>query len=177
MSPDIFVSPEGCLIADPLSSQALQAAVAAMGFELVELQVSGPDSRPTVRLRIDVPGGGKPGHGVSAEDCVRVSRALERALEASGAVGPAWRLEVSSPGIERPVRFAEHWQRYLGRRVRVKLLGTPGVREATILAVPDPEHVTLALPEGESTLALDRIREATLVVDWSRYRNRDAGEG
>ena len=165
------------MVADPLSTESLRSAVADLGFELVEPQLSGPDSRRTMQLRIDLPGGGGPGRGVTTADCALVSRALERQLEAAGAVGPHWRLEVSSPGIERPVRFAEHWQRYVGHSVRVKAMGRPGRFEGRIVGVPDASHVTLALADGEETFALDRIREATLVVDWSRYGKREAGEG
>jgi ribosome maturation factor RimP len=178
VSPDIFVSPEASLvIADPLSTESLRRAVADLGFELFELQVSGPDSRRTMQLRIDLPGGGGPGRGVTTADCAVVSRALERQLEAAGAVGPRWRLEVSSPGIERPVRFPEHWRRYIGREVRVKAMGVPGRVTGRIVALPDESQVTLALADGEVTFALDRIREATLVVDWSRYGKREVGEG
>jgi ribosome maturation factor RimP len=165
------------MVADPLSTESLRSAVADLGFELVELQLTGPDSRRTMHLRIDLPGGGSPGRGVTTADCAVVSRALERQLEAAGAVGPHWRLEVSSPGIERPVRFPEHWERYAGRTVRVKVMGRPGRLEGAIVALADPGHVTLALAGGEETFALDRIREATLVIDWSRYGTREAGEG
>ena len=178
VSPDIFVSPEASLvIADPLSTESLRRAVADLGFELVELQVSGPDSRRTMQLRIDLPGGGGLGRGVTTADCAVVSRALERQLEAAGAVGPHWRLEVSSPGIERRVRFPEHWQRYVGHEVRVKVMGVPGRLTGRIVALPDASHVTLAIVDEEVTFALDRIREATLVVDWSRYGKREVGEG
>jgi ribosome maturation factor RimP len=165
------------MVADPLSTESLRSAVADLGFELVELQLSGPDSRRTMHLRIDLPGGGGPGRGVTTADCAVVSRALERQLEAAGAVGPHWRLEVSSPGIERPVRFPEHWQRYVGRAVRVKAMGRPGRIEGHIVSMPDSGHVTLAVAGGEETFALDRIREAILVVDWSHYGKREAGEG
>lgn len=164
------------MIADPLSTESLRKAVDDLGFELVELQLSGPDSRRTMQLRIDLPGGGGPRLGVTMADCAIVSRALERQLEAAGAVGPHWRLEVSSPGIERPVRFPEHWRRFIGRSVRVKAMGRPGRIEGSIVGMPDAAHVTLALASGEETFALDRIREATLVVDWSHYGTREAGE-
>ena len=178
VSPDIFVSPEaGLLTADPLSAESLRSAVADLGFELVELQVSGPDSRRTMQLRIDLPGGGGPGRGVTTADCAVVSRALERQLQAAGAEGPHWRLEVSSPGIERPVRFPEHWQRYVGREVRVKAMGVPGRLTGRIVALPDSTRVTLVVAGEEVTFALDRIRAATLVVDWSRYGKREVGEG
>ncbi len=152
---------------DQLSPEALRAAVAGLGFELVDVRVAGPASRPVVRIRIDLPGGGRPGAGVTTEDCQRVSRALEASLEEAGAVGPQYTLEVSSPGIERPVRFAEHWRRYVGRAVRLKAAGISGRPAATIVAVPDDGHVELAIGTAHHVLALEAIREATLVVDWS----------
>ena len=83
---------------------------------------------------------------------------------------------MSSPGIERPVRFPEHWQRYVGREVRLKAMGVSGVRTARIVAVPDALHVTLDMGGETATLALEAIRDATLVYDWSRQGNREAGE-
>ncbi len=152
---------------DQLSPEALRAAVDGLGFELVDVRVAGPASRPEIRLRIDVPGGGRPGAGITTDDCQRVSRALEALLEEAGAVGPQYALEVSSPGIERPVRFADHWRRYAGREVRLKAAGLAGRPVARIVAVPDDEHVELAIGAEHHTLALETIREATLVVDWS----------
>ncbi len=152
---------------DLLSPEALRAAVDELGYELVDVQASGPASRRLIRIRIDVPGGGRPGAGVTTEDCQRVSRSLEASLEGAGAVGDQYTLEVSSPGIERPVRFAEHWRRYLGREVRLKAVGVRGKPVARIEAVPDDGHVDLSIGGERRTLPLAAIREATLVVDWS----------
>jgi ribosome maturation factor RimP len=152
---------------DPLSPEALRAAVDGLGYELVDARVVGPASRRTIRLRIDVSGGSRPGAGVTTEDCQRVSRALESSLEGDGAVGPQYTLEVSSPGIERPLRFAEHWRRYLGREVRIKATGVSGRATARIAAVPDDRHVELMFGAERRTMPLEAIREATLVVDWS----------
>lgn len=159
-----------------LTTDVLRETIAGLGFELVDVRVGGSTSKRVIRIRMDVPGGGRPGHGVTSSDCQHVSRTLEAALEAAGAVGPQWELEVSSPGIERPVRFPEHWQRYVGREVRLKAMGVPGVRKARIVAVPDAAHVTLDMGGETATLALEAIREATLVHDWSRQGNREAGE-
>lgn len=148
-----------------LMPDGLRALIEPLGYELVDVRLGGTAARRLVQVRIDVPGGGRPGHGIGSGDCERVSRALERALEEAGAVGPSWTLEVSSPGIERPVRFVEHWRRYVGRRVRLKATGLTGKREATIVAVPDETHVTLTIGADETTLPLDAIRDATLVAD------------
>ena len=155
------------MTATPLTAEALRAAVSELGYELVDVQLTGPAARRVVKLRIDRPGGSTPGQGVTSDDCQRVSRAIERDLEGAGAVGPAWHLEVSSPGIERPVRFVEHWRRYVGRQVRLRARELGGTPVASIVAVPDDAHVTLNIGGSEKTMPLDAIREATLVVDWS----------
>jgi ribosome maturation factor RimP len=152
---------------DPLDPETLATIVAELGYELVDVRAGGPPGRRLIRIRIDVPGGGRPGAGVTTEDCQRVSRALEQRLEAAGAVGPRYELEVSSPGIERPVRFPEHWRRYQGRQVRLRATGVSGKVTATIMAVPDDRHVELMMDGERRALPLEAIKEATLVVDWS----------
>jgi ribosome maturation factor RimP len=141
--------------------------IASLGFELVDLRRAGTLDRPILQLRVDRPHS-TPGHGITAEECASISRGLERLLEARGLVGPRYVLEVSSPGVERPLRWPEHWRRYIGRRVRLRALGVSGRPEVEILGVPDDGHVQVRLPDGtEPTLALNDIREAHLTYDWA----------
>jgi ribosome maturation factor RimP len=95
-------------------------------------------------------------------------------------VGPRYVLEVSSPGLERPLRWPEHWRRFIGRRARVRAQPLGGRRAVEIVAVPDDEHVILRTEQGEQvSLALDAISEATLLVDWAtvgRKRSPDSLE-
>jgi ribosome maturation factor RimP len=142
--------------------------LAGLGFELVDLQRAGTRDRPVLKLRVDRPES-SPGHGVTTEDCATVSRSLERFLESRGLVGPRYVLEVSSPGVERPLRWPEHWRRFVGQQARVRSAELEGRPTVTIVAVPDDGHVVVRLADGsERTLALERIREANLAVDWSR---------
>lgn len=146
--------------------------VAALGFELVDLQRAGTRDRPVLKLRVDRTDS-RPGHGVTTEDCAAVSRSLERFLESRGLVGPRYVLEVSSPGVERPLRWPEHWRRFVGSQARVRSAELEGRPTVTIVAVPDEAHVTVRLDDGaERTLALDAIREAHLAIDWSRLGRR-----
>jgi ribosome maturation factor RimP len=88
-------------------------------------------------------------------------------------VGPRYVLEVSSPGVERPLRWPEHWRRFIGRHARVRAAGLPGRQRVEILAVPDPEHVVVRREDGsEVTLDLDDIREATLVAEVEVFGKR-----
>jgi ribosome maturation factor RimP len=146
--------------------QLIREHVEALGFDLADLRRTGTLERPILHLRVDRPDS-SPGHGVTADDCVTVSRSLERFLESKGLVGPRYVLEVSSPGIERPLRWPEHWRRFVGHRARVRAAGLPGHPTVEIVAVPDDDHVVVRLPDGvEQTLALADVRDANLAHEW-----------
>lgn len=144
----------------------VRGRVAALGFELVDLRASGSGTRARVQIRVDRPDS-TPGHGVTIDDCATISRALESWLDESRVLGTRYVLEVSSPGIERPVRWPEHWRRFVGREVRVRV-PERGRIQATIVRVVD-ERVTLR-PTGETVeleVPLAEARGATLVADWA----------
>lgn len=144
----------------------IRGTLESLGFELVDLRQMGTPSRPVLKVRADRQGADH-GAAITTDDCAVLSRALERRLEAEGAVGATYVLEVSSPGVERPVRFPEHWRRYIGRRVTLKAAGVPGRPTAVIRGVPDDATVEVELPGGEQVrLALESVKEATLVYDW-----------
>lgn len=146
--------------------------IAGLGFELVDLRRVGTVERPILQVRVDRPDS-RPGHGITADDCAGISRSLERFLESRAMVGPRYVLEVSSPGIERPLRWPEHWRRFIGRRARVRAEPLGGRREVEILAVPDDGHVAVRRDDGtEVTLALAEVREATLVAEPGLPRKR-----
>jgi ribosome maturation factor RimP len=140
--------------------------LAELGFELADLQRTGTRDRPVLKIRIDRPDS-RPGQGVTTADCTVASRALERYLERRGDVGPRYVLEVSSPGLERPLVWADAWRRFVGHRAKVRSRELEGRPTVEILAVPDDGHVSVRLPDGaERTLALAAIKDATLAVDW-----------
>src|SRR5207248_6671079 len=88
------------------------------GLELVDVEFAGPGGHPTLRLYIDKVGG-----GVTLDDCTQVSRALSAALDVEDPIAGRYELEVSSPGLDRPLRTREHFERFLGSKVRVKTYG------------------------------------------------------
>ncbi|MEP7175549.1 MAG: ribosome maturation factor RimP [Gemmatimonadales bacterium] len=151
-----------------MSVDALLAPIrdhlAGLGFELVDLRRVGTRERPILQVRVDRPDS-RPGQGITAGDCAGISRSLERFLESSAMVGPRYALEVSSPGIERPLRWPEHWRRFIGRRARVRAEALGGRCEVEIVGVPDDEHVTVRMDGGpDVTVPLAAIRDARLVM-------------
>ncbi len=142
--------------------EAFRTRLEALGFDLADLRIGGTPNRPLVQVRIDCPP-----RNVTVEDCSRVSRALEQWLDADagGLLGNRYVLEVSSPGIERPVRWHRHWARFVGRDVNVKLAGMGRVR-ARIVAVPTEETVVLQ-PQGgaEREYRLSDVKDARLAGD------------
>jgi ribosome maturation factor RimP len=160
------------MFADALLLSPIRDHITGLGFELVDLRRTGTLQRPVLQVRVDRPDS-RPGQGVTAGDCAAISRSLERFLESRAMVGPRYVLEVSSPGFERPLRWPEHWRRFIGRQARVRVEAWRGRSRVEILSVPDDEHVVLRREDGsEVTLAFDRIREATLVVDVEVFGKR-----
>src|SRR5687768_13112917 len=120
-----------------MSADALLAPIrdhiAELGFELVDLRRTGTVQRPILQVRVDRPDS-RPGLGVTADDCAVISRSLEKFLEARAMVGPRYVLEVSSPGLERPLRWPDHWRRFVGRHVRVRATSLSGRQRVEIVA-------------------------------------------
>lgn len=96
-------------IAAPLAAQE--------GLELVDVEMGGPGGRQTLRLYIDKAG------GVSLDDCTAVSRAVSAALDVEDPIQGAYDLEVSSPGLDRPLRTEEHFLKFAGSKVRIRTFG------------------------------------------------------
>ena len=138
--------------------------VADLGFELVDLRFGGSTRRPHLSVRIDWVEE-VPGRRIGVDDCALVSRALEDWMDRDGLGGGTYILEVSSPGIDRPLRQLRDWRRFLGRTVDILVPGLGGRFRVTATQVHDePEPaVELAFPKGERrTLRLSEIKEARL---------------
>ena len=145
--------------------ESFRAQLAALGLELADLRIGGTQARPLVQVRIEWPPPDE-SRRVTVDDCAMASRALEAWLDAGGPLGPRYVLEVSSPGLDRPLRWHRHWLRFVGRDVQATVAGLGRVR-ARIVAVPDETTVVLE-PAGAAPrpVPLAGIRDARLAVDW-----------
>jgi len=86
------------------------------GYELVDLEFKQEGSEWFLRIFIDKEG------GVVLDDCASVSREVSAILEVENIIDRAYRLEVSSPGIDRPLKKPEDFERFSGQRVKIKTL-------------------------------------------------------
>ena len=141
----------------------------SLGLELVQVECVRTPGRWIVRIFVDRPEG-----GITLGECASVSREVGRSIEAENAIESAYTLEVSSPGINRPLTRLGHFARYRGSRVSVTMRGAVGGRRHFTGTLEDvtAEEITVAL-EGEerAVLRFGEIAEAHLVVDpWEGHR-------
>jgi ribosome maturation factor RimP len=136
----------------------VQPVVAGMGYELVDVQAS--SGGRLLRLFIDKPG------GVGLEDCAAVSRQLSRVFEVEGI--DYERLEVSSPGLDRPLRKGADFARFAGRKAEVRMR-TPDAsgrrRFVGVLRGAEAGRVEMELDGRRVALALEDIERARLVPE------------
>lgn len=143
------------------------AALDSLGYDLVELRVGGTRQRPLLDVRIDR----RDLQKVTVDDCAGASRAIEARLDADPSLfGDRYVLEVSSPGMERPLRTEGDWRRFAGRKASVKSAALGGRAEVEIVAVEDDAGATrLRLRDAkgdEHVLGLAEVDEARLVFHW-----------
>jgi ribosome maturation factor RimP len=156
---------------DDSLEQQLEQHVEALGYELVDLERAGSRARPILRLRIDRPEGDQ---GVGLEDCARVSRALEAELDADERLSERYTLEVSSPGVERPLRRDRDFERFAGQEIAVQgpevLAGRARRLQGELLGLVQDASgaaVRLRLPDGaEIDIPRTEIGRAHLIFRW-----------
>lgn len=142
--------------------QVLEPVVEDLGFELWHLELEGAGGNRLLRLYIDAP------EGVQLEDCERVSHEVSATLDVADPLPGAYRLEVSSPGLDRPLVKPEHFRRFLGERAKVTLYAPIEGRRRFIgmLHGLDDEAVRLECDGEVVTLPYATIAKARLVPEF-----------
>ena len=145
--------------------QALLApTVASLGLELLGVEFVPSGHSALLRLYIDAPG-----RLVGIEDCEAASREVSALLDVEDPIESEYTLEVSSPGVDRPLFSVEQFARFLGEQAKVQLrLPQDGRRRMAgrIVAAVDG-RVTLDVEGlGELSVAMDNIEKARLVPDF-----------
>ncbi|NJO37203.1 MAG: ribosome maturation factor RimP [Rhizobiales bacterium] len=142
-------------------ARLIEPTLTAMGYELVRVMSTG-GRRPTLQVmaeRLDRA-------GMTVDHCAEISRAVSAILDVEDPMDGAFQLEVSSPGIDRPLIRPADFERFAGFEARIEtdlLIGGQRKFKGRLLGL-DGEAVRLALPEGERTLPFSSIRKAKLVL-------------
>jgi ribosome maturation factor RimP len=157
--------------------ETLESLVASeikpLGLELFEFKIGGSKGRPVLDVRVEREDGEK----VTVDDCAAASRVIEMRLDAEDFGGKRYVLEVSSPGIERPLRNAKDWKRFVGANavVTTNVVGDPAGRRTDEVEIAGVEgdagqEVVIVHDErgDERRFPLAAVEKARLAFHWKR---------
>ncbi len=176
----------------PDIERELSDRVEELGYELVEFVWAGSRARPILRVKVDHPvdegrvigGESEPYKAtVTVDDCAKVSRGLEGWLDEMESLSVRYTLEVSSPGVDRPLTKARDFRLFAGQPVAVtckrSLDGRPARLEGTLVGLDEPGEkddseesnadslIRIELSDGEEVeIPLELVKSARLVFKW-----------
>ncbi len=139
-----------------------EPVITGAGYELVDIVYRREQHGWVMRVFIDGVG------GIDCEDCERVSRELSPVLDVADPVSQAYSLEVSSPGVDRPLRTPEHFRNSIGSVAKVVLgQGLDGRRnfKGELVAV-EPETVVIDVEGQQFRLPVSDIDSARIIPNW-----------
>lgn len=141
--------------------EVLAPPAVALGLDVEGVEVSVAGRRRALRVVVDKDG------GVSLDDIADATKAMSATLDDSEVMGErAYTLEVTSPGVDRPLTLPRHWRRNTDRLVAVTL--TDGSTLTGRITAPDDDAVVLAVDGGERTVAYADVAKARVQVEFNR---------
>jgi ribosome maturation factor RimP len=147
----------------------LTPTVQSLGLELLGVEYLPAPGGALLRLYIDVPADAEEGRLVGIEDCEAVSREVSAQMDVADPISTHYTLEVSSPGIERPLFTPAQFARFTGQTAKINLrLPCDGRRrvQGTIKFV-NGDEIVMAVDGNECVVAYGNIEKARLVPDWA----------
>ncbi len=138
----------------------VQPVVEESGLELVEVQYRSENIGWVLRLII------YRSEGVTLDDCKMVSRQVGYLLDIEDIISQKYHLEVSSPGLDRPLRKVKDYERNIGAKVKIKVCNSDGARTLTgeIIAVKGNE-IVLAYENDREVFKISEINKSKLVIE------------
>ncbi len=139
----------------------IEPSLTAMGFDLVRVQIDGKR-----QARVQVMAERSDGSGMGVEDCAELSRHISAILEVEDPIEGSYTLEVSSPGIDRPLLKPADYARFAGHVAKVELKTARDGRRRFTGTIKALESATVVLDTGEETVSLPlaEIERAKLVL-------------
>lgn len=143
-------------------AKIIEPSVNAMGFDLVRAVLNGERQR-TLQIMVERADRAE----MTVEDCAAVSRAVSALLDVEDPIDDAYSLEVSSPGIDRPLVRLSDFERFSGFEAKIELRGILDGRKrvrGTLRGVGDDEKVTIEIKDDGMTIPYSEIKAAKLVL-------------
>lgn len=136
------------------------------GYQLVDLEFDKDMGRRILRLYIDKDG------GITLDNCTEISHALSAFLDVEDPLPGAYLLEVSSPGIERPLRFPKDFVRFAGETIKLSTVEPIDGRQnyRGILIGSDAQTITMNVDGKEYTIPFSALAKARIVKDWNQKK-------
>lgn len=163
--PEADISEERIVVESGVEGRVAQIAapvIQELGYRLVRVKISARDGG-TLQVMAERPDG-----TMAIEDCEEISRNLSPILDVADPITTPYRLEVSSPGMDRPLVRRSDFERAVGHiakiEMRIAVSGRKRFQGTILAAEADGLHLRLADSEDEATLRLDDIGEARLVL-------------
>lgn len=149
----------------------IEPQVEKLGFELVRVITIG-QANPTLQVMIDVADGSR---DITVDDCASVSRVLSDLLDEKDPIKDKYILEVSSPGLDRPLTKLKHFVRYKGYDVKIETENKVENRKRFKgkIADVDDENVVINMEDTQYTIPFAEINKAKLVITdelWEEYQ-------
>lgn len=168
----------------------IEPVLEASGFELVDVRLALEQGGWTLRVCADLPleqawsaedVSKVPEDRVDLEDCEQISRELSAVLDVADPIPQAYLLEVSSPGIDRPLRTAKHFKHFTGAEAKIQMAVGLQINNAErrnfkgILSGVDGDTVTITCDGQAFALPIGDIESAKLVPDWDAVMRGRSG--
>ncbi|MGH8052707.1 MAG: ribosome maturation factor RimP [Stenotrophomonas sp.] len=149
----------------------LGPTVEALGLDLLGVEYLPAPGGATLRLYIDVPLAEQPERMVNVDDCERVSREVSAQMDVEDPISGNYTLEVSSPGVDRPLFTLEHFEQHLGQSAKVALKLPQENRrrlQGEIAEVDLAKGTVTFVVDGKPFVAsFDNIDKARIIPDWA----------
>lgn len=136
----------------------LEPPITALGYELVHIEFVSAGKERILRLYIDAPG------GIRVDDCESVSRQVSMLLDVEEPLPASYALEVSSPGLDRPLVTPQHFRRFIGSRAMIVMHRDAGDQRCFTgeLLAAEKRHVVLEVDGERHQLAYHEMNSARL---------------
>ena len=139
----------------------IEEIVHASGFLLVDTVFRGSDKEPIVEVFIDS------AKGVTTEECADISRKLHEFLEDEEIINQSFRLDVSSPGVDRPLKFLEQYHKNIDRKFKIKYSNneTTSEFEGKLKSVNNTQ-LCFSVKKEEVTVDFDQVVSAKVLISF-----------